>query len=101
MVNIGQKVSAGDILFEIDSPEVAEAKADFLKKMAVLKLARKTAERESNLFAKKISAEVEMQEANNGKPKLRLSWLIHAHGLRGQGFPAKRLSFWETLQRIM
>jgi len=63
MVNIGQKVSAGDVLFEIDSPEVAEAKADYLKKMAVLQLARKTAEREANLFAKKISAEVEMQEA--------------------------------------
>jgi cobalt-zinc-cadmium efflux system membrane fusion protein len=63
MVNIGHKVSAGDILFEIDSPEVAEAKADYLKKMAVLQLARKTAEREANLFAKKISAEVEMQEA--------------------------------------
>ena len=63
MVSIGQWISAGDVLYEIDSSEVAEAKADYLKKVAALKLARKTAEREANLFAKKISAEVEMQEA--------------------------------------
>jgi cobalt-zinc-cadmium efflux system membrane fusion protein len=63
IADIGQKVTPGDILIEIDSKEVAEAKADFLKQLAILKLARKNAEREAALFAKKISAEVEVQEA--------------------------------------
>lgn len=61
--NTGQQVSAGDVLFEFDSSEVAEAKGDYLKKAASVKLAKKAAEREANLFAKKVSAEIEMQEA--------------------------------------
>ena len=63
IADIGQKVTPGAILIEIDSKEVAGAKADFLKQLAILKLARKNAEREAALFAKKISAEVEVQEA--------------------------------------
>jgi cobalt-zinc-cadmium efflux system membrane fusion protein len=59
----GQKVAAGDVLFEIDSHDVAEAKADLLKKAAALDLATKTAEREALLFEKRISAEMEVQEA--------------------------------------
>ena len=62
-VNTGQQISAGDALVELDSSDVAEAKGDYLKKAASVKLARKTAEREANLFAKKVSAEIEMQEA--------------------------------------
>jgi len=62
-VTTGQQVSAGDMLLELDSSDVAEAKGDYLKKAASVKLARKTAEREANLFAKKVSAEMEMQEA--------------------------------------
>jgi len=61
--DIGKYVSAGDVLLELDSNEVAEAKADYLKKNASLNLAKKTAEREANLFAKKIAAEVDVQEA--------------------------------------
>ena len=59
----GQKVAAGDVLFELDSHDVAEAKADLLKKAAALELATKTAEREALLFEKRISAEMEVQEA--------------------------------------
>jgi membrane fusion protein, heavy metal efflux system len=65
--DIGNRVSKGDVLFELDSTEAAEAKADYLKKAATLSLARKTADREASLFAKKISAEVEVMEANNKK----------------------------------
>jgi cobalt-zinc-cadmium efflux system membrane fusion protein len=59
----GRRVAAGDVLFEVDSQEVAEAKADLLKKAAALDLATKTAEREALLFEKRISAEMEVQEA--------------------------------------
>jgi len=63
IADIGQKIAPGDRVIEIDSKEVAEAKADYLKKLEMMKLARKNAEREASLFAKKISAEIEVQEA--------------------------------------
>lgn len=91
IVNIGQKVSAGDILFEIDSPEVAEAKADYLKKIAVLQLARKTAEREANLFAKKISAEVEMQEAKTRQAEAEIELANARTRLTRSGLSSKEI----------
>ena len=68
----GQRVAAGDVLFEIDSHDVAEAKADLLKKAAALDLATKTAEREALLFEKKISAEMEVQEARSRQAEARI-----------------------------
>jgi cobalt-zinc-cadmium efflux system membrane fusion protein len=59
----GRKVAAGAPLFEVDSPEAAEARSAYLKSLAGLTLARKTAEREALLFAKKIVAAMEVQEA--------------------------------------
>jgi cobalt-zinc-cadmium efflux system membrane fusion protein len=59
----GQRVATGAPLFELDSPEVAEARSSYLKGLAALALARKTAERENLLFAKKITSAVEVQEA--------------------------------------
>jgi cobalt-zinc-cadmium efflux system membrane fusion protein len=68
----GRRVAAGDVLFEIDSHEVAEARADLLKKAAALDLATKTAEREALLFEKKISAEMEVQEARARQAEARI-----------------------------
>ena len=68
----GQRVAAGDVLFEIDSHDVAEAKTDLLKKAAALDLATKTAEREALLFEKKISAEMEVQEARSRQAEARI-----------------------------
>jgi cobalt-zinc-cadmium efflux system membrane fusion protein len=62
-ISQGTKVEAGSPLFEVDSPEVAEAKADYLKAVAGLDLARKAAEREARLYARKVAALVEVQEA--------------------------------------
>lgn len=59
----GDRVEAGAPLFEVDSPEVAEAKGSYLKALAALNLAVKAAEREALLFARKIAAQVEVQEA--------------------------------------
>lgn len=61
--DLGTAVRKGDLLFEIDSHEVFEAKADYLKRSAGMALARKTAEREARLFEKKISSEAEVLEA--------------------------------------
>jgi cobalt-zinc-cadmium efflux system membrane fusion protein len=61
--DVGTVVKPGDPLFEIDSHDLAEAKGDLKKKVSARDLAKKNAERESRLFEKKISAEVEVQEA--------------------------------------
>ena len=68
----GRRVAAGDVLFEIDSQEVSEAKADLLMKAAALDLATKTAEREALLFEKKISAEMEVQQARSRQAEARI-----------------------------
>jgi cobalt-zinc-cadmium efflux system membrane fusion protein len=62
-VDIGATVAEGAPLFEIDSHDVAESKGDYLKKVSVRDLARTSAEREATLFARKISAHFEVQEA--------------------------------------
>lgn len=59
----GARVEAGAALFEVNSPEVAEAKGSYLKAKAGLDFARKAAEREALLFARKVAAQVEVQEA--------------------------------------
>ena len=63
--DIGGRFTAGDELLTLDSNEVSEAKAEYMKKAGALTLAKKTSEREASLFAKKISAEVDVQEAQN------------------------------------
>ena len=62
-VGIGATVAEGAPLFEIDSHDVAESKGDYLKKAAVRDLAKTSADREATLFARKISAQFEVQEA--------------------------------------
>jgi membrane fusion protein, heavy metal efflux system len=62
-VDIGATVAEGAPLFEIDSHDVAESKGDYLKKVAARDLAKSSADREATLFAKKISAQFEVQEA--------------------------------------
>ncbi len=59
----GERVEAGAPLFEVDSPEVAEAKASYLKAVAGLDFSRKAAEREALLFSRKVASLVEVQEA--------------------------------------
>ena len=62
-VDIGGTLKDGAPLFAIDSNDVSESRGDYLKKVAARDLARTSAEREATLFAKKISAQVEVEEA--------------------------------------
>jgi len=89
--NTGQQVSAGDVLLELDSIDVAEAKGDYLKKAALVKLAGKTAAREANLFAKKISAEIDMQEAQAKLNEAEIELRIATTGLERLGFSKKEI----------
>ncbi len=91
MVDIGSRVSKGDKLFELDSTEAAEAKADYLKKASAMTLAVKTAEREASLFAKKISAEVEVMEARNKRIEAEIELAGARSRLARIGIPEKEI----------
>ncbi|MGH7528704.1 MAG: efflux RND transporter periplasmic adaptor subunit [Gemmatimonadales bacterium] len=59
----GDRVRAGQEVAVIESPEVGQAKADYLTALASTKFARETADRERTLFERKISAEREWRQA--------------------------------------
>jgi cobalt-zinc-cadmium efflux system membrane fusion protein len=84
--DIGGRFTAGDVLLNLDSDEVAGAKAEYMKKAGALALAKKTADREAGLFAKKISAEVDVQEAKNRLTEAEIE-------LRNAGIRLERLGF--------
>jgi cobalt-zinc-cadmium efflux system membrane fusion protein len=57
---LGQEVRKGDTLAEIDSIELGRAKAEFLQAKAKEELARRSFERERDLFADRIASEQEV-----------------------------------------
>lgn len=61
--SVGDRVAAGQRLVVLDSPEVGQAKADYLSALATANVARETATREKQLFERRISAEREWREA--------------------------------------
>jgi len=62
-VDVGQRARQGQILFEIESAELSDARAELIKSSAALKLTRATAEREEDLFQKKICPEKDVLES--------------------------------------
>jgi len=70
IADIGQKVAPGDRVVEIDSKEVAEAKADYLKKLEMMKLARKNAERSVYFWDR--PARIYMEELYSIKEIIRI-----------------------------
>jgi cobalt-zinc-cadmium efflux system membrane fusion protein len=91
-VDVGTEVKPGDPVFEVDSQDVAEAKGELLKKRAALELAKRNAEREARLFERKISAGVEVQEANARAADAEVD-VMNAQGrLRRLGVPEAELA---------
>lgn len=54
--DLGREVQRGDILAELSSPEIAEAKASLLKAVAEEKVSSEVLSRERDLFEKKVSS---------------------------------------------
>jgi cobalt-zinc-cadmium efflux system membrane fusion protein len=63
--NLGDPVRRGDLMIELDSMELAEAKSRYLETIQHLKLAQATYEREEKLWKQGISAEQEYLAARN------------------------------------
>ncbi len=62
-VDLGQKVSVGQPLFEIDSPELAGAQGDYLQAQAMFRLTEKNYQRQKELLQSKVTSEREYLEA--------------------------------------
>jgi cobalt-zinc-cadmium efflux system membrane fusion protein len=62
-VDLGQRVSAGETLIEIDSAELAEAEASYLSALADQRLAKRTYDRQRELRGANITSEREYLEA--------------------------------------
>jgi cobalt-zinc-cadmium efflux system membrane fusion protein len=62
-VDVGQNVRTGDVLFEIESGELSDARAEHLKSAAAVGLAAATERREADLFEKRICPERDLLEA--------------------------------------
>lgn len=62
-VDVGQEVEAGDVLIELHSAEVANAKSAYVSAIVDYGLKKQTFEREQGLAGKRISSEREVQEA--------------------------------------
>ena len=60
---LGDRVMKGQILAELDSIELGQAKADYLKAKANLQIARANYQREDRLYKKQISSEKEYLDA--------------------------------------
>ena len=62
-VTSGQQVARGDVLLLIDSPDIAGAKGEYRRLLAVLELAQKAVQREERLFTKMVSSQVDVETA--------------------------------------
>ncbi len=62
-VDLGARVSEGQILFEVESPDFRQAKADLARASAAVGLAEATAARERELFEKRICPQKDLLEA--------------------------------------
>ena len=70
---LGQEVEAGAVLVVLESPELGQAKSDYLQSLSVLNLRQKTFDREKSLLEKKITSGREALEAETGLEEARLA----------------------------
>jgi cobalt-zinc-cadmium efflux system membrane fusion protein len=68
---VGDRVTRGQVLVVVDSPELGRAKADFLGALALAKVTRDSADRERALFEKQISSERDWRQAEAEAIKAR------------------------------
>jgi cobalt-zinc-cadmium efflux system membrane fusion protein len=63
LVDVGATVAAGQVLFEVESSEYRQAKADLQRAAAAVTLAEATVERERDLYAKRVCPRKDVIEA--------------------------------------
>ncbi len=99
-VDPGDHMTAGQVLAELESPEIAQLKADYLEAYATWSLETIQGKRSDDLFQRKLisRAEYEDAEAHVGMSQSRLHGI--AGRLRSAGVSDADISALETGQRI-
>lgn len=67
LVDLGERVRQGQVLFTVDSPEFADARSAHLIARAGLKLAESTLERERDLYERRICPHKDLLEAESAR----------------------------------
>jgi cobalt-zinc-cadmium efflux system membrane fusion protein len=83
--DLGDRVAAGQILFEVASPEFARARADYLEALAAHVLAEAAMKREEDLFARRVCPEKDVLEARAAHAVAAARERAAADGLRALG----------------
>lgn len=91
-VGLGAGVKKGDVLFEIESPELGRAIGAFRKNRSLAALALKNLEREKALADKKISPETDRIDAQMKYDEYRIEQEAAAHELAVMGLDAAAIA---------
>ena len=98
LVDVGDDVEVGQILVELQSPDVAAAKSAFVISYVDLALKKKALVREQDLATKSISSEKELQEAEAAHTVSSLALATARQQLRNFGFTEAELDSISTGQ---
>jgi len=90
-VDIGDQVKQHDVVFDLQSAELGQALNEYAKNLAMTDLARKNLEREKALYAKKISSEHDLIEAQMAFEELQTGLTAAEHKLRVLGFDQQEI----------
>lgn len=100
LVSTGARVRAGDVLAVIESFDAGQAQAEYLEAQAKLDLASTTAERQHKLFRGDLSAQKEVQAADNGLRLARIDLERASNRLRLYGYGDDRLAGLARRRRV-
>lgn len=89
---LGKSVKKGDVLFEIESPELGLAIGTYRKNKMLAALALKNLEREKSLVAQKLSPESDMVDAQMKYDEYRVELESAGNALAVMGLDAKAIS---------
>ena len=84
-VDLGARVGAGQLLYEVESPEFRQARADLVRTSAAVGLAEATLARERELFEKRICPQKDLLEAEASLTQVRAERGAVAGRLLGLG----------------
>ncbi len=94
-VELGQKVKRGEVLAELNSPGISEAKAELLKAVAEETVSFEAQSRERGLFEKRVSSAQDLHDAEARYTTARASLRASEQMLLGLGFDR------QVLERIV
>ncbi len=89
MKNVGQAVTAGEVLAVIESRDIADAKAEYLGAWRAEELAKSVYDREQRLWKQKVTAEQEYITAKNTHQSAAIKLDLAQQKLRSVGFGDK------------